>query len=233
MRVGLNHNIQNSAIFNQHSRPFANVSMNAADDKKVMRLDKNQTQPKTMLEVLMEQKQQVTEQKYSLIGRHLEKGGDIQAIESQIEAYDEQIKTIDAQMKAAQLSEQQKQEEQQDIAVMSKPKTKEEADASKLNDILSISTSHKQTEEIVNIKERMERESTTLQTEIKLDNAIQSIDASTSKTSRVAKLDAKTDSLDSNIQQRNANIIKPEKEETIEEEPSKELEKDKSIDMLA
>lgn len=50
---------------------------------------------KSLVESLMKQKQKIIESKNQLIGRTLEKGGNIDSIKSQIESLEEELKTVD------------------------------------------------------------------------------------------------------------------------------------------
>lgn len=215
MRINSNFVAQNSQIFHQQKSPFMNAEINGSDAKNAKRFDKNEITPKTLVEVLMEQKKNVTEQKYSMIGKHLEKGGDIQTIQSQLDAYDEQLKTLDMQIKTAQLSEQQKQEEEQNKAIVTEPMTEEEADAAHLSNLVSKSTSHEQTETIQNVQQRLEGESEALKTEIALDKKMNY--QSNSKIQKQSELEQQVSALDNEVKQQNIELNKVEEPIKVEE----------------
>lgn len=230
MRIGSNNIFQNASFVNQGQRPFAGAHINGQQTTKVNRNDtfEKQSQPKSVLGELMERKQQILDQKYSLMGKTIEKGGSLQDIKSQMDAYDEQLKNIDEQIKSEMINQQDK-EEKDDKAVSSQePKTKEDADAAKLQSIVEGSANIEQAEIVHNTKVRMEREVTTLQSEMALDSG----SILQSKTDRVSELTAKINSLQENEQGMISDTTDKldENNAVISEDPSYEYDTDKNAE---
>ncbi len=123
----------------------------------------------------MKQKMDITEQKNVLIGKTLEKGGELDSIKPQLEAYEEQIKNIDTQIAETMAKEIQKQAEKQAEKMKpkddNKPKTKEEIQSERFANISSLSADLQQAKTMSSIKARVDGDSHILKLEIKLDKA--------------------------------------------------------------
>lgn len=189
MRIGANNIFQNTSFVNNGQRPFANARLNGAKELSVSRKDQfeQQSQPKSILEDLMSRKQQILEQKYSMMGKTIEKGGNIQDIKAQMDAYDEQLKNIDEQIKAEIINQKNQEEDSVKDVSEKTPQTKEEAESAKMQSLMESSSSMEQAELVHNVKLRMEGEVNTLKSEMSVDSGT----PLASKTDRVAQLTEK------------------------------------------
>lgn len=126
---------------------------------------------KSLLESLMKQKMNVTEQKKSLISKTFEQGGTLDSIKYQLETYDEQLKNIDRQITELMAKEMEKQAEKMEPKNDNKPKTEEEIQNERLASISSLSDDLQQAKTVSSVKARVDSDSRILKSEIKLDKA--------------------------------------------------------------
>ena len=120
-----------------------------------------------MINNLMKQKMEITDRKNSLIASTLEKGSSMETIKSQLEAYDEQLENIDVQITQAMAKELEKKEETENDDT---PKTREELENERLNDIVTLSGDVGNIDMLDSVKTKVDRRITTLESEISLDN---------------------------------------------------------------
>lgn len=161
---------QNTALrLNNQNSPFLNATLQTGEktQKKDTLTIGQGAKKNSVFEQLSKQRENITKQKYDLIGRTLEKGGSMESIKGQLEVYDEQLKNLDIQMKQALMEQNEKKEDKN--AVKNEPKTEEELQAQRMNRLLQSDNSLEQAEVITSVKERTEGEIKVLKSEISLD----------------------------------------------------------------
>lgn len=232
MRIGTSNIFQNASFINK-KMPFAGKDINAREFIKANKANRNDNiqnkpKPQTPLERLMAQRQNVTDQKYSLIGKTLEKGGDINTIKTQLDAYDEQLKAIDSQISALMAEEVKKQAEKETEKKSKEPKTKEEIQAEKMQSVVFNSGSVEQAEVLQSAKKQLEAEAKILTVEIAQDNSLSAGGALDSKIDRLAEAESQAAALNNTVIDTATNIndnisndksdIKEIKEDNIKED---------------
>lgn len=170
MRISGSNMFQNAGLrLNNQNSPFLNATLQTGD--KIQKKDTltigQGAKKNSVFEQLAKQRENITKQKYDLIGRTLEKGGSMESIKGQLEVYDEQLKNLDIQMKQALMEQKEKKEENNGIK--NEPKTEEELQAQRMNRLLQSDNSLEQAEVITSVKERTEGEIKVLKSEISLD----------------------------------------------------------------
>lgn len=169
-----------------------------------------------MINNLMKQKMEITDRKNSLIASTLEKGSSMETIKSQLEAYDEQLENIDVQITQAMTKELEKKEEKENDDT---PKTREELENERLNDIVTLSGDVGNIDMLDSVKTKVDRRITTLESEISLDNG--RMGAADFKKEELSRLKKKSAELASDIGLRMADIaeeIDENNEKSSEEE---------------
>ena len=169
-----------------------------------------------MINNLMKQKMEITDRKNSLIASTLEKGSSMETIKSQLEAYDEQLENIDVQITQAMAKELEKKEETENDDT---PKTREELENERLNDIVTLSGDVGNIDMLDSVKTKVDRRITTLESEISLDNG--RMGAADFKKEELSQLKKKSAELASDIGLRMADIaeeIDENNEKSSEEE---------------
>ncbi len=169
-----------------------------------------------MINNLMKQKMEITDRKNSLIASTLEKGSSMETIKSQLEAYDEQLENIDVQITQAMAKELEKKEETENDDT---PKTREELENERLNDIVTLSGDVGNIDMLDSVKTKVDRRITTLESEISLDNG--RMGAADFKKEELSRLKKKSAELASDIGLRMADIaekIDENNEKSSEEE---------------
>lgn len=154
-----------------------------------------------MINNLMKQKMEITDRKNSLIASTLEKGSSMEAIKSQLEAYDEQLENIDVQITQAMAKELEKKGEKENDDA---PKTREELENERLNDIVTLSGDVGNIDMLDSVKTKVDRRITTLESEISLDNG--RMGAADFKKEELSQLKKKSAELASDIGLRMADI---------------------------
>lgn len=122
-----------------------------------------------LLENLMKQKASIEEQRKSLIGATLEKGGSLDSIKSQLEAYEQQMKNVDEQIAEMMAKEVEKQAEKMRPPDDEGPKTEEEIQNERLANITELSTELSQAKTVSSVKTRVDGQARVLKAEIELD----------------------------------------------------------------
>ncbi len=169
-----------------------------------------------MINNLMKQKMEITDRKNSLIASTLEKGSSMETIKSQLEAYDEQLENIDVQITQAMAKEFEKKEEKENDDT---PKTREELENERLNDIVTLSGDVGNIDMLDSVKTKVDRRITTLESEISLDNG--RMGTADFKKEELSRLKKKSAELASDIGLRMADIaekIDENNEKSSEEE---------------
>lgn len=160
---------------------------------------------KSLIQLLMKQKQKIYESKDELITKTLEEGKDIESIELQLKHFEEQLKNIDEQIaqtmseeiaKALEENPKQKNENLKNM-IYEKPKTEEEIQNERLNSIVNLSSNLNQAQAVSSIKTKLDGESRVLEIEIKIDESRGG--ASTYKKERLDKLQKQSKDLNDRI----------------------------------
>lgn len=162
---------------------------------------------KSLVGSLMKQKQKIIESKNELVGRTLEKGGNIDSIKSQLESFEEQLKNIDEQITQTMTEQIKQQNEEQKKMEYQKPKTEEEVQTEHFNSIINLSSSLAKAQVVSSVKTKSDGEARILESEIKLDESRGG--ASTAKKERLADLKKQSTKLTTQI---NENLIKVSEE---------------------
>lgn len=158
-------------------------------------LQVNNGRPKVndIIESLMKQKENLQESKKNLIDRTLENGGQLNLIKDQLSDLDEQIRTIDEQISQQLLDERKKalglddENPKNEKADANKPKTEQEAEAEKLQNVVSLVGNMDQVKTMSSLKRNLQGQARILQMEISLDE-LRSSSPSTMKREQLDKL---------------------------------------------
>ena len=142
----------------------------------------------SMLESLMKQKQNIIENKNQLIAKTLEKGDSLENIKTQMQSYDEQLKMLEEQISKAMTEQTEKQEKDEKT---NKPRTKEEMEQEKLNNMITLSTDLSKAQTISSVKNKIEGQTRVWQRELKADGPR----ASEGKLSDYVKLKVRSNNL--------------------------------------
>lgn len=191
MRTNMNIGMQKSFLHIRHVNPGLNQNKVAMEGGKQQGLKdilsiSSRGKASSFIESLMKQKQNITEMKDKLVGKTLEKGGDMDSIKVQLEYFEEQLKNIDEQIAQTIAEQSKKQAEAQKEIIYKKPNTESEIQTERLNFVVDLSTKLIQTQALSSVKTRIDGESRVLEMEIKLDESRGG--ASTSKKERLGHL---------------------------------------------
>ncbi|MDD2401921.1 MAG: hypothetical protein PHI90_01620 [Clostridia bacterium] len=173
---------------------------------------------KSLIDSLMEQKQNIIERKNELIYTTLEKGENMDSIKPQLECFEGELKNINkqiAQTKVEQLKQQVG--SQKEVAINKSNnnlKTEERIQTERLNSIVSLSSSLSQAQVVSSVKTKVDGESRSLEMEIKLDESRRG-GASVSKKERLANLQKQSVDLTTKI---NGKLIRVSEEIKISNE---------------
>ena len=126
----------------------------------------------SLIETLMKQKMNITDQKNSLISSAKKDGRSMDSIKPQIEAYEKQLKEIDQQMTEAMAKEMEKQDEKS--KKNDEPKTEQEIENQRLANVMDLSQGLEKAETVDSVKMRVDGEARVLKSEIKLDKMYKS-----------------------------------------------------------
>ncbi len=182
---------------------------------------------------LMKQKLELTESKNELISNALENGEDMSLIEDKIKSYDEKIANIDAQIASSMTKdmettfEKQKKAAEEAAAEAEKniPKTEEEVNQQKLNNMFSFASDLDQIELSQSIKSNAENQANILETQAKYSSS-----GSEEKLQEAAELDAVAASMDAQIGDKlndvNARVANTNGQTVVEESEEKAAESD-------
>ena len=121
------------------------------------------------IQSLMDQKQQITESKNNLIGRTLDEGLDMESIKPQLEEYETQLEAIDTQIsQTISLYAKQQNEKQKGINYKTAMSEKS-AETERSDSIIGLSSDLNQIKTASSVQTRIDGETRTLESEIKLD----------------------------------------------------------------
>lgn len=202
---------QQHTFFNAARINYNLAKQNPAQQQKAQEQQENlrrdsaifsQNKPMSLVENLMQQKQQILERKNELISSTLERGNELSSIEGQLDSYDEQLKNMDTQISQA-IADQMKDKTDEDkTAQQQKPKTKEEVQQAQLASLTNISTSLEQAKLISSVQRTLDGEKNVLAAEIKLDKDA----APQSKFDRMAEIEQQSAQLNNQIADRLVNV---------------------------
>lgn len=122
----------------------------------------------TMIENLMEKRQQVQEMKSNLIERTLDAGEDLSTIKEQLVAFDEQIAELEGQMSAIE-AQQREREQREKEEEQQATKTQEKSESEQLTSLLQSVQSLDQISALKQVKAPIENAHRRLKTEMKND----------------------------------------------------------------
>ncbi len=162
----------------------------------------------SMIEVLMNNKQQLKDRKDELIGNTLAAGTDYDNIKDIVKQYDEQIAGIDEQIDSLMQEELQRVAEEKDEKE-SEPLTAEEAEQKQLNNIVFSSGDIEQMKVIDSAKNALRRRINVLSSEIKLDAG----HALPSKLDEVKELERRVDKASADLAEASGDVIDEAKDE--------------------
>lgn len=175
--------MQVNANFFQPTNQFMNVAaVNRGlkqDDATVNAQNKNRDQVNlspqgkamSAIENLTKQKDSIMERKNALIGQVLENGGDMEAIQPQLDMYNEQLETIDdqiSQITAQQLEQAAKKDEEKKPDKADENKTEEQIETENLSNLANATKSIKDAEIVSSVKNKVDGEIRVTKTEIKM-----------------------------------------------------------------
>lgn len=180
----------------------------------------------SMIQQLMKQKQYLTERMNSLSVEAGEAGINIQ---DRIDEFRKQMEEIDAQILKLQSQQEEKEEDSNKSGIYEKPKTKEEVEMARMNDILSLASSSDQADVISATKDQVDGRTNVLKAEIKTGNG--NLEA---KMEEIAELEARSKDLASQIssklQEVNEQVEYLHEENTVEaEEQGKNVQAEKPL----
>lgn len=121
-----------------------------------------------MIKGLQKQKQALMQRKSEVRAKALEEGKSVQEVNTLIESYDMQIKNIDAQIAKIQSEETKKAMEPKEYN-KNTPKSQQNAEKQKINDLTALSVSAEQADTMYSVKRSIDAEKNVLESEIELD----------------------------------------------------------------
>lgn len=130
-----------------------------------------------ILETLNQQKEAIKETKNTFIKETLDAGKTLKSVDVQLKNFDKQIQTVDEMMATAISQEQQKKLDEETktqvkTPVEAAPKTKEDVQGKKLNDVISMSNDIKNAETISLLKTRTEGYANFIRIQMEYDSAV-------------------------------------------------------------
>lgn len=208
-------NLSNSATRSQHvgikvsvSGDHTMINKKEKDDKDSLfisdqarnfYINKGQSGVSRSIDLLMKQKDNILESKNKLIEKTLESGAQLDSIKDRLKDMDEQMSLLDEQMSKLLLDEQQKalgldEESKKSTEVDQEPKTEQEIEAGKQQNMLQLAGSIDQVELLSSQRSKMEGEVRVLKSEIALDET-RSTHPATAKRERVLELNKNMDKI--------------------------------------
>lgn len=179
----------------ENSKPI--IDPKSGKDKDRLNLSPFKTKASNLLESLMEQKQNIMEQKNNFINSNIERGVDLNKVKSQIELFDEQLKNIDKQINDYMLEQSKpKEEKEEKKSVVNKEQTEEELNAERLNNITNKADSLTKAKIVNKTKNQIGQEKKVLLSEQKIDSSRGH--SSSSRQARIDKIDVTLKDLESN-----------------------------------
>lgn len=169
------------------------------------------------IELLMKQKDNIMDSKNKLIEKTLESGAQLDSIKDRLKDMDEQMSLLDEQMSKLLLDEQQKalgldEESKKSAEVDREPKTEQEVEAGKQQNMLTLAGSLDQVEQLTSQRTKMEGEVRVLKSEIALDET-RSSRPSTAKRERVLELNKNMEQIGEQIGEIGQSITEKLKDE--------------------
>lgn len=161
----------------------------------------------SLVQNLMKQKSDITEQKNSLISSTIKNGGSLDSVKSQLEYYDEQVKNLDTQISEMMAQEMEKQTQKEEKQPDDELKTKEEVQNERLFDIAEISSDVKQSEVIDAVKSTIERDAKVLSSEIQMDRGSSSSSPIQKKEEALADLEQRALDLTAQVGEKLLNVV--------------------------
>lgn len=221
---GIGRGFQNRIQLAAHSvNQSASRSVKTGKNKDERREDRVQLNPmrqaQSMLDHLMEQKQNLIEQKNQLVADTLAAGGDMDSIRALVSLYEEQISNIDVQISQTMKDMVEEQLEKEEEKEEKEPETKEELQIRQLNNLSSVSMDYERVNQIHSAHEEKKREASILETEIKLDSSRGGV--SQGKKDRLAEVLEEADALYTEAMKGYADLnvtLKEEGEETVKQQ---------------
>lgn len=216
---------------NQHTKSLESGKRKDEDDPREDRLQLNPLkQAQSMIDHLMEQKQNLIEQKNQLIADTLAGGGDMDSIRSLISLYDEQISNLDMQISQTMKDMVERQLKKEEEKEEEEPETKEEQQIRQMSKLSSASMDYEQVNEIHSAYGKKKRDASIMAMEIQLDNSRGG--AGRGKIERLAETLQEADSLYTDAMKGYVDLnvdLRKEEEENIREQqqlPGKEQRED-------
>lgn len=166
--TSLNNNVVNKSIHLNKNANFDTLSISNSAKNAFSK----QTRMSNILDSLLKQKQNIMDTKNSLIERTMEKEESLSSIKDQLADFDDQISTIDSQISSYMFEEKRKAfgtDKKEDNVADSKPKTEQEVQDARLNNIVSLSNNIQEIEVGSAVKDKLEGQTRILESEIKLD----------------------------------------------------------------
>lgn len=158
---------------NQKASRSVQSGKKAADGER--REDRVQLNPmkqvQSMIDHLMEQKQNLIEKKNQMIADTVGKGGDIRSIQSLIELYDEQINNIETQISQTMKEMMERQLEKKEEGKEEEPGTKEEQQIRQLSKLSNASLDYEKVSQVYSAYGQKKRDASILAQEISMDNS--------------------------------------------------------------
>ncbi len=157
---------------NQHAARMRSGNRKDGDDRREDRLQLNPLkQAQSIIDHLMDQKQNLIEQKNQLIADTLSGGGDMDSIRSLVALYDEQINTIETQISQTMKDMVERQLDEKEEEEGKGPETKEEQQIQQMNRLSNASMDYEQVNEIHSAYDQKKRDASIMAMEIKLDGS--------------------------------------------------------------
>ncbi len=173
----------------------------------------------SLIETLMNNKQNLQERRSELIGETIEGGGSIKDIELILEQYNDQLKGIEDQI--AELMQQQLEEAAEESSKKNeKDKPEEESETKRLTNLSFIAGDIKQMEVIDSAKSRLEGRANVIKSELKSDG----VSALESKRDELDEINKRIDGAESSLAKAGAEIMEEIKQDQ-EQKPQEEQEK--------
>lgn len=167
---GQNSIFQASMAINQKLEKNAVQNGNQEDASSSIRMDSvllsRQGKKQSLIQQLMTQKQLIQENKNSLIKNGAEDG---QIDKNKLEEYEKQLEMIDEQIAQAMADEATENSENDDNSDSKKEMTKEEYEAQKMTDMISISTGMEKAQGMMSTKDRLDQEAAIKESELEND----------------------------------------------------------------
>ncbi len=174
MRVGTHIGVQNkhfnASMVNKSFTEDPKVKVNQKTGKRDVVELSPMAKSKQLLTSLFEQKQNLIERKNNLIDTTLKNGGKMEDLKASLEVFEERLSNIEQQI-AQTMAEQAKAmvEKKDEEPVVKEPKTEEEIQQGRLNDVVKLSGDVDRAKVISSSKDKVEGKIKVIKSEMKLD----------------------------------------------------------------